>query len=317
MTTGEIPISRINAGDSVFYDGKIQVVRGRVRVSHPSRTILFTEDGRSISLTDGTLIERVDEGLTTTRYLGPSWVCGMPEKTEISTLEPGDLILNPDAEIVTAQLKTSNGYVLISNDIVEPHMPHVRFHNRRDRIRLIARGFSVQLWAGPSAIDKIAVEILASDVTLPSEIVSETGVESIDSIASEGDTVTFMMHNGSKTDQLPTDLVICLQPIPEPELTAIHTEAAVISFRCVNGHLTKPEHPIEDGQRFIECPICGLPASAVNQPTAPAPVPVPVPGQSIVAKFCGSCGRARKSENAFCTGCGNRFSKIDTTGFQA
>jgi hypothetical protein len=315
MTTGEIPISRINAGDSVFYDGKIQVVRGRLRVSHPSRTILFTEEGRSISLSDGTLIERVNEGLTTTSYLGPSWVCGMPEKTETATLEPGDLTLSPDAEIVTAQLKTSNGYVLISNDIVEPHAPHVRFHNRRDRIRLIAKGLKVQPWTGPSVIDKIAVEILASDVTLPAEIVSVTGVESVDSIVSEGDAVSFMMHNGSKIDYLPTDLVICLQPIPEPEPTAIHTEAVFISFRCVNGHLTKQEHPIEDGQRFIECPICGLPASADNQAAAPAPAPVP--GQSIVAKFCGSCGRARKPENAFCTGCGNRFSKIDTTGFQA
>jgi hypothetical protein len=314
MTTGEIPISRINAGDSVFYDGKIRVVQGRLRVDHPPRTILFTDDGRSISLTDRTLIERIDEGLTTPRYSGPSWLCGMPEKTEIASIQTGDLILNPDAEIVAAQLKTPNGYVLISKDIVEPHTSHIRFHNRRDRIRLIAKGFSIQPWAGSFVLDKIAVELFASDVTLPAEVVSETGVELVESIASEGDIVTFMMHNGSTIDHLPTDLVVCLQQIPESEPTAIHTESALISFRCVNGHLTKPEHSVEEGQRFIECPICGLPASFDNQTVAPAPSSVS--GQAIVAKFCGSCGRARKTENAFCTGCGNRFSKLDIAGFQ-
>ena len=311
MASGEIPISRINAGDSVFYDGRIQVIRGRLRVSHPSRTILFTEEGRSISLTDGTLVERIDEGMTSTRYAGPSWVCGLPEKTEVASLEPGDLILTPDTELVVARLKTANGHVLITTDVVEPHASHITFRGVGDRVRLMAKGLWVKPWTGPSTIERNALELVASDVAVPAEIVFERGIAAITSIVIEGDLVTFGMHDGSTEVRRHIDEVICLQAIVELEPTRIHSEVAPSSFRCVNGHLTKSEQRLEEGQRFIECPICGLPGSAVNQP----PTTAPDIGNSTVAKFCGNCGRARKSENAFCTGCGNRFSKIDTTGF--
>ncbi len=313
MASGEIPISRINAGDSVFYDGKIQVVRGRLRVSHPSRTILFTEEGRSISLTDGALIERVGEGIATTRYAGPSWICGMPEQTEVASLEPGDLILDPDAEVIAWRLKTSNGYVLVTFDVVEPHSSHIRIHEHRERIRLIAKGLGVQSLIEPPAGDKNAIEMRAGELTLPCEVIFESGLKSVVSITSDGDMVTLTMHEGSKKELQRTDVVICLQPVPISEPTSIHEAASLSAFRCISGHLTKPELPLETGERFIECEICGLPATAELSPSPSTSSS----GPPDSAKYCGTCGKVRKPENAFCTGCGNRFSKIDTTGFRS
>jgi len=314
MTSGEIPISRIKASDAVFYDGKIHVVRGCLRISHPSRTILFTQEGQSILLTDGTLIERVDQDLTTSGYLGPTWVCGLPEKTEVAALESGDLILNPEAEIVVSRLKTANGYVLISRNVVEPHASRITFQEPGTRIRLMAKGLGPRSSTEHLPIDMNALELFAGEVTLPAQLVSESGVVSVQSIANEGDFVIFVTDVGSTMQHRLVDPVICLEPIPEPEPTKLVTQSEVFDFRCVNGHVTRSDQPVAEGERFTECLVCGLPATADAK--SPSTKAAKLLEQPAVANFCGFCGRARKISNAFCTGCGQRFSKIETTGFQ-
>lgn len=309
--TGEVYVSQIAPGDSVFHDGAIQIVRARVNVSNPPRTILIFEDGTSISLQESDLINRTDSGASIANYEGPSWVCGMPEKIDVSSVESGDLVLEPNVEVVRATINTSNGWVLVTHGVLEPQTSHVRFHGRNSHLRVIAKGLGVRPWNGTTEVAKDAVEVLAGDLPTPTEVVLDVGVVSVDSTTTEGNAIYFELSDGSRLERSQGEPTVHLHPISQSDPDRLGQTHNPISYTCPNGHVSTSERPLNTGQRFTDCPTCGLPATTGGGTGVPAPSALPV------AKFCGSCGRVRNPDHAFCTGCGKRYSRLDTTGFRS
>jgi hypothetical protein len=252
----------------------IEIVRGLVEVGYPIRHLVLLEGKGSVGLAVDSLVERVSEGNSCSSYAGPSWICGMPNKTKVSNLRPGDLVLESDMRSVRAVIRTKSDQVILI--LVDGDEDIVEVHDQMFEYRVVARSPVARTWNGLVTVQTVPQVTCYGDLKVGDEVVGPDAIERV-AILNHGDAemVAVGFESGMELNVRRSGPCVSLELPPPPPLPQ--------------------EDPVAQPSTFA-------PTSGTIAPMAPG--------------FCGSCGRERRATNAFCTGCGAKFSPISTLGFQ-
>jgi hypothetical protein len=283
----EVKVSSLSAGDVVQIESGVETVRALIETGYPSRMLLLFETGETLSLTKPELITRLRSGQSTTPFRSPKWICGMPNKTKVRDLRPGDVLLELDWQTVRAVLRTSTDERVLVTEREMGTQVSVRVASELVEYRVVARGNAFGSWNGMIPQSVRPESVSPSHLAVGDELVVSDQIARVATVGaiSRGE-VTVQFTDGQTITWNVSDFVVRLvafepEPVVEPEI--------VVKAEFSRATTAVGEAGTESGGK----------ADA-----------------TAAARFCGQCGRERRPGNAFCTGCGNRFSNISTIGFQ-
>lgn len=283
----EVKVTSLVAGDVVQSDGGVEVVRALIETGYPSRILVLFETGGTLSLAKSELVTRLRSGQGSSPYRSPKWICGMPNKTKVRDLRPGDVLLELDWQTVRAVLRTSTDERVLVTESEVGTQVSVRVAPELLEYRVVARGNAFGTWQGDMPADVQPESVSPSQLAVGDRLVVSDQIARVATVGaiSRGE-VTVQFDDGQTITWNVSDFVVRLIPfVPEP--------------------VVPPEDVVHAD--------FGTATAAQPETTTDGGASTSVPG---VARFCGQCGRERRPGNTFCTGCGNRFSSISTVGFE-
>ena len=283
----EVKVTSLSAGDVVQIESGVETVRALIETGYPSRMLVLFETGGTLSLTKPEFVTRLRTGQSSTPFRSPNWICGMPNKTKVRDLRPGDVLLELDWRTVRAVLRTSTDERVLVTEGEMGTQVSVTVAPELFEYRVVARGNSFGSWSGTIPSNVRPELVSPSQLVVGDELVVSDQVARVATVGaiSRGE-VTVQFLGGETVTWNVSDFVVRLIAI-EPE-------------------------PVIEPEIVVKAEFASA-ATAASEVATEAGGKLDVSGP---ARFCGQCGRERRPSNTFCTGCGNRFSTISTIGFQ-
>ena len=262
----------------VQIESGVETVRAVIETGYPSRILLLFESGASISFAKPDLVTRLRDGQGSSPYRSPKWICGMPNKTKVRDLKPGDILLELDWQTVRAVLRTATDERVLVTEAEMGSQVAVRVASELTEFRVVARGNAFGTWHGTVPANVGPESVSPRDLRVGDQVVVSDQLATVSNVgASNRGSVEIEFQDGNRVVWNIADFVVRFVEIEVVEV--------------------------------VEPSVIELPIAVKQSPTPDANVP-------SVARFCGQCGRERRPGASFCTGCGTRFSTISTVGFE-
>lgn len=274
----EVKVTSLESGDVVQIESGVETVRAVIETGYPSRILLLFESGGSISFAKPDLVTRLRDGQGSSPYRSPKWICGMPNKTKVRDLKPGDVLLELDWQTVRAVLRTATDERVLVTEAEMGSQVAVRVASELTEFRVVARGNAFGTWHGTVPANVGPESVSPRDLRVGDQVVVSDQLATVSNVgASNRGSVEIEFQDGNRVVWNIADFVVRFVEIEVVEV--------------------------------VEPSVIELPIAVKQSPTPDANVP-------SVARFCGQCGRERRPGASFCTGCGTRFSTISTVGFE-
>jgi hypothetical protein len=283
----EVKVTSLSAGDVVQIESGVETVRALIETGYPSRMLVLFETGGTLSLTKPEFVTRLRTGQSSTPFRSPNWICGMPNKTKVRDLRPGDVLLELDWRTVRAVLRTSTDERVLVTEGEMGTQVSVTVAPELFEYRVVARGNSFGSWSGTIPSNVRPELVSPSQLVVGDELVVSDQVARVATVGA--------ISRGEVTVQF----------------LGVETVTWNVSDFVVRLIAIEPE-PVIEPEIVVKAEFASA-ATAASEVATEAGGKLDVSGP---ARFCGQCGRERRPSNTFCTGCGNRFSTISTIGFQ-